>query len=66
MDDPVTHAKIATCHRTQYKSILEDADYLEALKRADVIQRGIYEREADYIDKVQKGILEILHNRQVS
>ena len=59
VDDPVTHAKIATCHRTQYKSILEDADYLEALKRADVIQRGIYEREADYIDKVQKGILEI-------
>lgn len=59
VDDPVTYTKIATCHRTQYKSILEDADYLEALKRADVIQREIYEREASYIDKVQKGILEI-------
>ena len=59
VDDPLTKKKIATCHRTQYKSILEDADYLEALERADSIQREVYEREAQYIDKVQKGILEI-------
>ena len=59
VDDPLTHKKIATCHRTQFKSVLEDADYLEALNHADSIQRGVYEREAAYIDKIQKGILEI-------
>lgn len=64
VDDPLTHKKIATCHRTQYKSILEDADYLEALSHADSIQRSVYEREAAYIDKVQKGILEISNKEE--
>ncbi len=59
VDDPVTRKKIATCHRTQFKSILEDTDYLTALQYADSIQRDVYEREAKYIDNVQKGILEI-------
>lgn len=59
VDDPKTGKKIPTCHRTQYKSILEDTDYLQALNRADEVQRSIYVREAEYIDSVQKGILEI-------
>ena len=57
--DPLTKKKIPTCHRTQFKSILEDADYLEALQRADSVQHDVYKAEAEYIDKVQKGILEI-------
>ena len=59
VDDPLTKKKIPTCHRTQFKSILEDADYLEAVSRADAAQREVYKSEAEYIDKVQKGILEI-------
>ena len=59
VDDPLTKKKIPTCHRTQYKSILEDADYLEALSHADSVQKEVYKQEAEYIDKVQKGILEI-------
>lgn len=59
VDDPLTQKKIPTCHRTQFKSILQDADYLEALNHADSIQKDIYIKEAEYIDSIQKGILEI-------
>ncbi|WP_295092119.1 toll/interleukin-1 receptor domain-containing protein [Ruminococcus sp.] len=59
VDDPVTKNKIPTCHRTQYKSILEDPDYLTALDHADTIQRKVYEQEATNIFNIQKGILEI-------
>ena len=59
VDDPLSNKKIPTCHRTQYASILENADYLEALNHADVLQRTLLQKEAEYIDKIQKGILEI-------
>ena len=64
VDDPLTKKKIPTCHRTQYKSILEDADYNQALTLADTMQRSIYQQEAQYIDSVQKGILEISNKEQ--
>lgn len=59
VDDPKTLEKIPTCHRTQYTSILGDADYLMAIKNADPIQKSLFEQEAGYIDKIQKEILEI-------
>lgn len=59
VDDPITKEKIPTCHRMQYKFILEDADYLMALNKADSLQRVLFEKEANYIYKVQKSILEI-------
>ena len=59
VDDPKTNEKIPTCHRTHYSSILDDADYLMALERADSIQHTFYEKEANYINQVQKAILEI-------
>ena len=64
VDDPLTKKKIATCHRTQFKSILNDPDYLAAVEHADTMQRSIYEREAAYIDKIQKRILEISNKEQ--
>ncbi len=64
VDDPISRKKIATCHRTQYKSILEDPDYLEALAHADVLQKSLYQSEAEYIDNVQKGILEISNKEE--
>ena len=59
VDDPLTRRKIPTINRTQTTSILEDQDYQCALKRSDAVQKGIYEREAQYINEVQQGILAI-------
>ena len=64
VDDPVTKEKIPTCHRAQYKSILEDADYLMAISCADSLQKKLYEKEANYISQVQKGILEISNKEE--
>ena len=64
VDDPLTNKKIPTCHRTQFKSILEDADYLSALENADSFQAELYKKEAEYIDSVQKGILEISNKEE--
>lgn len=51
--------RVPTCHRAQYKSILEDPNYLNALRYADIFSREVYQEEAQYIDTVQKGILSI-------
>ncbi len=57
--DPKSGKRIPTCHRTQFKSILEDDDYLTTLKYADVTAKEVYKKEAEYIDGVQKQILSI-------
>lgn len=59
VEDPDTHKHIATCHRASWESILEDVDYLAALRYADPAAKEIYEREGKYIDEVQRGILAI-------
>ena len=59
VNDPKTGKKIPTCHRTLTNSILKDSDYLKALELADVIAKKLYKEEAEYIDTVQKKILEI-------
>lgn len=59
VDDPKTHKKIPTCHRTQFSSIFEDHDYLSAVKHADAVAREIYNSEANAISKLQSAILEI-------
>ena len=59
VEDPNTHKHIATCHRASWDSILDDVDYLAALKYADPLAKEVYEREAKYIDDIQKGILAI-------
>lgn len=59
VDDPKTHKKIPTCHRTQFSSIFEDHDYLSAVKYADAVAREIYKSEANAISKLQSAILEI-------
>ncbi len=57
--DPVSAKMIPTCHRTQFASILKDADFMEAISHADEERKRLYISEAQYIDKVQRGILEI-------
>ena len=57
VDDPKTGNKIPTCHRTEFFSILDDADYKKVIKYSDVVAREVYEQEAKNIDKLQKDIL---------
>ncbi len=59
VDDTLTGRKIPTCHRMQYTSILDDADYLSALDKADEAQKAVYREEAETIASIQKGILDI-------
>jgi hypothetical protein len=50
VEDPLTHKRIPTCHRTQYESILTDSDYLAALEHAaDGYTRDLYQQEAQAI-----------------
>ena len=62
VDDPASHTKIPTCHRTLYNPVTKDTDYLAAIDYADTLQQSIYEKEARAIDKIQKSILAIVQN----
>lgn len=64
VEDPATFKKIPTCHRTQLESVRTDADYAAAIEHADAVQKGVYEKEAEAIDKLQKDILAIVHNEK--
>ena len=57
--DPRTSQRIPTVNRSQFVSILEDDDYMNAIKYSDEFQREIFKNEAVRIDKIQKRILEI-------
>lgn len=57
--DPVSGEYIPTCHRVSFDSFLEDVDYKAALEHADAVARAQYEKDAEKIAQVQKGILSI-------
>lgn len=62
--DPKSQKRIPTCHRTQFKSIFDDADYIKAIKCCDPVALNIYKAEAEYINGVQKKILEISNKEE--
>ena len=64
VDDPLSGRKIPTCHRASYDSILKDADYQQALKLADSVNRRLYEEEAKEIDSLQQKILSVVKNEK--
>ena len=65
VEDPKTETRIPTCHRTSYESIIADENYKLALKYAlDDDQKALYKQEAEEIDKIQKGILEVAQNEE--
>ena len=64
VDDPATGKKIPTCHRTSYGSIFDDSNFDMALEYADSVAQSIYREEAKNIDKIQKGILEIVSKEE--
>lgn len=57
--DHRTGKRIATCRRTQFRSILEDPDFAMAVRYADPAAEAVYREEAAYINAIQKKILEI-------
>ncbi len=57
--DPRTGKRLATCHRTQFRSILEDPDFAMAVRYADGAAESVYREEAAYINAVQQKILDI-------
>ncbi len=59
VEDPKTHRRIPTCHRTQPKSVLADVDYQFTVQYCDKSQTAIYQSEAKAIDEVHKEILSI-------
>ena len=59
VDDPTTGDKIPTCHRSSFDSVLEDANYLQAVKCADVAAKELYKEEAQKIESLRCGIIEI-------
>ncbi len=59
VEDPASHRRIPTINRAQYTSIFSDEDYKSAILYADDTQKAIYEQEAEQIDSIQKGILEV-------
>ena len=59
VEDPTSRKRIPTVNRAQFTSIFDDEDYKSALQYADEHQKEVYEKEADIINEIQKGILAI-------
>ena len=55
--DPASGEYIPTCHRASFDSFLEDVDYKAALEHADAVARAQYQKDAETIAQVQRGIL---------
>lgn len=59
VEDTFTRKRIPTVNRTQFTSVFDDDNYKSALKYADAKQRAVYEKEAQEINEIQKGILSV-------
>ena len=65
VEDPRTHERVPTCHRVQYTSIMNDADFQATLDNAsDGYTRELYNAEAKKISDIQKGILAISNREE--
>ena len=59
VDDPGTHKKIPTCHRSSFESVMDDANFELVMENSDTLARGLYREEAKRIEEIRKGILEV-------
>ncbi len=59
VDDPRTKKKVPTCHRANYESVLVNSDYRFVKEHSYGEALKLYEEEANYIQKIQKRILDI-------
>ena len=59
VDDPATGKKVPTCHRSSFSCVLDDENFEQVLKYADAAARKVYTEEAQQIENIRKGILEL-------
>ena len=64
VEDPNTFEYLPTCHRASFDSFLEDVDYLAALEHSNGITRRQYQKDAQKIAEVQRGILATSQNEE--
>lgn len=57
VEDPKSHKRIPTFHRTKEKSILTDPDYIKAIEYADLSCRSYYQEQGQKIAEIQNEIL---------
>ena len=57
VEDPESHKRIPTFHRTKEKSILTDPDYIKAIEYADLSCRSYYQEQGQKIAEIQNKIL---------
>ncbi len=62
--DPATGENIPTCHRFSYDSVLADPNVEKALEWADVVARKVYKAEAQRLEDIRKGIVEIIGKKE--
>ncbi len=59
VEDPSSHKRVPTCHRTLVQPIQSRVNYELARKYADPENKFLYQDEAETLDKIQKKILSI-------
>ena len=59
VEDPYTHKRIPTCHRSSFDSIFDDKDFEMVMENADLTSRSVYREEAKAIEEIRKGIIEV-------
>ena len=59
VDDPSSGKKVPTCHRSSFDSVMDDDNFEQALENADVLARKVYRDEAQQIEEIRKGIVEV-------
>lgn len=64
VEDPITYKRVPTCHRASFDAVVVDDDYKMALQYSDMMQRRIYEDEAQKIDEIQKGIVSLAQKEE--
>lgn len=64
VEDPQSGRKMPTVNRSQFISVLEDADYKNALKYATDEQKSVFEAQANDIDGIHKKFLKISQNEE--
>ena len=62
--DPASGEYMPTCHRASFDSFLEDVDTKAAIEHADAVAKRQYERDAQIIEEVRRGILTLSQNEQ--
>ena len=57
--DPKTEDYIPTCNRTHTQSVFKNPNFIKALELSTEEKGALYKKDAEIIDKIQKGILEV-------